>query len=237
MNSHLIVALDVPSMEEALALARRLPSAAAHVKVGLELFSAAGPDILRGLRELDKKIFLDLKLHDIPRTVERAVHAAARHGAFMMTLHAAGGRAMLSAAAGAARSLGPTRPLLVAVTVLTSLDQEDLVEIGIGRSPVEQVLGLTDLALDCGLDGVVCSVHEAAAIRARHGSKPVLVTPGIRPASGAHGDQKRVATPTAAVRAGSTFLVVGRPIAEASDIEAATRQIVAEMAGAVTGTE
>jgi len=237
VKPQLIVALDLPSTEEALDLARSLPSTAAHVKVGLELFTAAGPDIIRHLCDLDKKIFLDLKLHDIPRTVERAVHAAARHGAFMMTLHAAGGRAMLSAAASAASSLGPSRPLLVAVTLLTSLDQEDLAEIGVERSPVEQVLALTDLALECGLDGVVCSVHEAAAIRDRHGLKPVLVTPGIRPASGEHGDQKRVATPTAAVRAGSSFLVVGRPIAEASDPEAAAQQIAAEMAAAASSAE
>ena len=229
MNAELCVALDVAAAAEIAPVVDRLPPEVAWYKVGLELFCAEGPAALRPLQARGRKIFLDLKLHDIPRTVARAVATAAQHGVQMMTVHASGGRAMLEAAAEAARSLGSARPKLVAVTVLTSLDAKDLAELGVGRTPAEQVAALAALALDCGIDGIVCSAQEAAAMRARLGPAALLVTPGIRLPSGDLGDQKRVATPAAAVRDGATHLVVGRPILEAPDPAAAARAILADM--------
>ncbi len=226
----LIVALDVPDGDAACRAAAALPVEVRYVKVGLELFCATGPSVLDRLRAAGREVFLDLKFMDIPRTVERAVNSAGAGGAFMLTVHASGGRAMLTAAAEAARALGPRRPKLVAVTVLTSLDRNDLRELGVEREPSDQVLALADLALACGMDGLVCSAREVAALRRRIGPEPILVTPGIRPAGGAVGDQKRVATPAAAVRAGASYLVVGRPILEAADPAAAARAVLAEMA-------
>lgn len=229
MQAQLIVALDVPDGAAAIAAVEKLPPEVQFVKVGLELFIAAGPDVLKPIAALGKKIFLDLKLHDIPRTVERAVQSAAQHNVFMLTLHAAGGRAMLRAAADAARAFGPTAPKLVAVTVLTSLDQNDLHELGVERSPAQQVLALGELAIGSGVDGLVCSAQEVGAMRQKLGPQPLLVTPGIRLPSNEVGDQKRVATPAAAVKAGSSFLVVGRPILESADPSAAARAVLADM--------
>ncbi len=231
----LIVALDVSDCDAACNAAAALPAEVRCVKVGLELFCAAGPAELDRLRAAGREVFLDLKFMDIPRTVERAVTSAGVGGAFMLTVHASGGRAMLTAAAEAARALGPRRPKLVAVTVLTSLDRNDLRELGIEREPADQVLALADLALACGMDGLVCSAQEVAALRRRLGPEPILVTPGIRPAGGALGDQKRVATPGAAVRAGASYLVVGRPILEAADPAAAARAVLEEMAAVRQG--
>lgn len=228
----LILALDRPSLKENLMVLERLPEAIRQVKVGLELFTAEGPQALRELQARGKRIFLDLKLHDIPNTVARAVTAAAALGVSMLTLHASGGRAMLQAAVAAARRYGPQAPRLLAVTALTSLAPEDLPTIGVQRYMTEHVLALGSLALDCGLDGLVCSAHEASALRQSFGSDPLLVIPGIRPAGNAHADQKRGATPAAAVAAGATFLVVGRPILEASDPQAAALAILNEMAAA-----
>jgi len=229
MQAQLIVALDVPDGAAAIAAVEKLPPEVQFVKVGLELFIAAGPDVLKPIAALGKKIFLDLKLHDIPRTVERAVQSAAQHSVFMLTLHAAGGRAMLRAAADAARAFGPATPKLVAVTVLTSLDQNDLHELGVERSPAQQVLALGELAIGSGVDGLVCSAQEVGAMRQKLGPQPLLVTPGIRLPSNEVGDQKRVATPAAAVKAGSSFLVVGRPILESADPSAAARAVLADM--------
>ena len=229
MRSQLIVALDVPGRAEAVAAADALPAEVAWFKIGLELFCAEGPAVLEPFQARNKRLFLDLKLHDIPRTVERAVQSAARHGVSMLTVHAAGGSAMLRAAADAARALGPLAPKIVAVTVLTSLNQEDLRDLGVQRTPGEQVLALGRLALAAGVDGLVCSAQEVAALRQALGPQPLLVTPGIRLPEDEVGDQKRVATPAAACRAGASHLVVGRPILAAADPATAARRILQDL--------
>ncbi len=234
MKPELIVALDVPTADEIPAIVNALPSGVTHYKIGLELFAAAGPAALEFLAESGKQIFLDLKLHDIPRTVARAVQAAAQHNVGLLTVHAGGGRAMLSAAAEAAAQEGDKAPKLVAVTTLTSLDQDDLTELGILRSIGDHTAALGRLAIDCGIDGLVCSPLEVANFRENLGDGPILVTPGIRPAGGDVGDQKRVATPAMAVNGGSSFLVVGRPILEANDPAAAADEILTQMNSAYT---
>jgi len=230
MNPALIVALDVPSgkeMEEAL---ERLPDRIEWYKVGLELFCAEGPNILVPLKKRNKKIFLDLKLHDIPRTVANAVKTAAAHGVDLMTVHAIGGRAMLEAAAEATReSLNP--PKLVAVTTLTSLNDDDFRDLGISRTLSDQAMALGELAIDSGIDGLVTSAHEADGLRERF-PDALLVTPGIRMPGGDIGDQKRVATPSFAIEQGATHLVVGRPILQADDPAAAASAIFADMKNA-----
>ena len=230
--AELIVALDVPTPEAVLPLLQKLGDSVDFYKIGLELFCAGGPDIVRSVAGQSKRIFLDLKLHDIPRTVERAVKVAALLGVELMTLHAAGGRAMIAAAAEAARSCpAGRRPKLLAVTVLTSLEQSDLADLGIQREMAEQVAALAAMAVQAGADGVVCSPREVAHLRASLPPHALLVTPGVRPAGAALGDQKRVATPASAVRDGSTHLVVGRPILEALDPATAARAILREMNG------
>ncbi len=224
-----IVALDVPNAEAVPPLLRQLPPEIRWVKVGLELYTIAGPAIVRTLTASGRQVFLDLKFHDIPRTVANAIAAAGGLGAALMTVHATGGRAMLKAAAEAAAAFGERRPKLVAVTTLTSLNADDFKDLGLARSVADQALALTDLALASGIDGVVTSVHEATALRARFGAGPLLVTPGIRPTGADVGDQKRVATPAVAVRAGASYLVVGRPIVEAPDPARAARAILAEI--------
>jgi orotidine-5'-phosphate decarboxylase len=230
MSVRLIVALDVPEFDPALPLVDRLPPAAG-IKVGLELFSAEGPRPVEVLRERGRSVFLDLKLHDIPRTVSRAVQAAAGLGVQLLTVHASGGRAMLEAAAAAANDAGPDGPKVLAVTVLTSLDRSDLEETGIPRAPADHALSLARLAIGCGIHGVVCSVHEAAALRSALGPAALIVTPGIRPSTGDAGDQKRVSTPADAVRAGASHIVVGRPILDAPDPQVAALAILAELDG------
>jgi orotidine-5'-phosphate decarboxylase len=230
MKAELIVALDVASTPEAIAAVDSLPKEVGWYKIGLELFSAEGPAVVQAVKSRGKSVFLDLKLHDIPRTVERAVRAAAHHGADMLTVHASGGRAMLKAAAEAARTCGRTAPKIIAVTALTSLDQQDLRDLGVGRGLPEHVTALAELALQSGIAGLVCSPQEVENLRSRFGPQPLLVTPGIRPAGGEAGDQKRIATPAAAVRAGANFLVVGRPVLEAPDPAAAARAVLREMA-------
>jgi orotidine-5'-phosphate decarboxylase len=229
MKPEIILALDVPTADAIPPLLKTLPRELSWFKVGLELFTAEGPSVVRTLSADRRNIFLDLKLHDIPRTVANAVTAAGSLGASLMTVHAIGGKAMLAAAAEAAAAFGPNRPRIVAVTTLTSLGQEDFIDLGISRTVSDQALRLTELALKCGIDGVVTSVLEAAALRQEFGPKPILVTPGIRPAGSDIGDQKRVATPAVAVKAGASYLVVGRPIMEASDRAAASRSIQAEL--------
>ncbi|HMO05884.1 MAG TPA: orotidine-5'-phosphate decarboxylase [Kiritimatiellia bacterium] len=230
MHTPVIVALDVPDRPSLAATVERLPPAISWYKVGLELFCAEGPGVLEPLQTLGKNIFLDLKLHDIPRTVERAVSAAARHRVHLLTLHAGGGKAMLEAAVQAARAGGHASTKLLAVTVLTSLDTSDLQAVGVARSPRDQAVALAVLAREAGVDGVVCSLHEASAIRAAVGPDALIVTPGIRLPSNTIGDQKRVGTPRDARDAGATHLVVGRPILEADDPAAAYAAIMADLA-------
>jgi orotidine-5'-phosphate decarboxylase len=200
------------------------------LKVGLEAFSAHGPALVEELAVLGPRIFLDLKLHDIPATVGRAAVNCAACGASMLTVHAMGGRKMLEAAVeGAAKGSTGDRPTIVAVTVLTSLDSTALRELGMEKSPEKLVRSWADLARRCGLDGVVASAREAAALRKDFGREFLIVTPGIRPAASAADDQRRVVTPADAVRAGSDVLVVGRPITRAEDPAAAAMEITAEM--------
>lgn len=231
MSASLIVALDVAQSNRIGPIVDALPQEVRYYKVGLELYSAEGPAALQPLRQRQRHIFLDLKLHDIPRTVERAVASVAQHGVELLTVHASGGRAMLEAAVNASRAHGPGRPRILAVTVLTSLDRSDLADLGIQRTPADQVLALAELAVRAGVDGLVCSPQELAELRKRVGPEPLLVSPGIRLPSDAVGDQKRVATPGAAVRAGASHLVVGRPILEATDPAAAARAVLNDMAG------
>jgi len=212
----IIVSLDFENRQQALALAGTLDPSHCRVKVGKELFTRSGPAVVEELRGLGFDVFLDLKFHDIPHTVARACTAAAALGVWMLNVHASGGRAMLEAARAAVDAAG-RRPLLVAVTVLTSLSAQDLREVGVDAAPEEQVLRLAKLARAAGLDGVVCSAREAVPLRLTCGSGFCLVTPGIRPAGAAAGDQKRVLTPGDAVRAGSDYLVIGRPVTRAPD--------------------
>ncbi len=230
----LVVAADSSEREKLLALAERLRPAVGMLKIGLEAFTACGPDLVREVRGLGMPVFLDLKLHDIPNTVERAAANAARLGVQLLTVHAGGGEAMLRAAvAGAAAGApaGQAPPVVLAVTVLTSLDDAALEALQMPGTAAERVRAWAGLAHGAGCGGLVCSPHELAAMRAAHGPDFVLLSPGIRPAGGAVGDQKRVATPRSAVEAGATYLVVGRPITEAPDPLAAAEGILAEMAG------
>ena len=234
MKHEIIVALDVPSAREAAQAVARIGDAVSFYKVGLELFLADGPETLRMLKGEGKSIFLDLKLHDIPRTVERAVGSCLRYGADLLTIHAQGSVAMVEGAARAVREAGAATKIL-AVTLLTSLDQSDLDRLGVARSVADEVLALGRMAVGAGAHGLVCSPREVAALRDALGPDAILVTPGVRPAGGELGDQKRVATPGDAIRAGSTHLVVGRPILCASDPRAAALAIREEMDAAAAG--
>jgi orotidine-5'-phosphate decarboxylase len=227
-NERLIVALDFPDASAALACADKLAGSVSWFKVGLELYLAAGDSVVSELKRRGHHVFLDLKLHDIPNTAASAVRSLARLEPDLLTVHAAGGRAMLTAAAEAARSL-PHPPRLLAVTVLTSMDAAALAETGVSASPVEQVLRLARLAAECGLDGMVCSPAEVAALHSAL-PKALLVTPGIRPAGADAGDQKRIATPQFALAAGASKLVIGRPITAAADPKAAAQAILSDMA-------
>ena len=229
MKPEIIVALDVPAVSDLPPVLDRLPPSLNWYKVGLELYTAAGPGALAELQRRGRHIFLDLKLHDIPRTVARSVTSAGQHHVQMLTLHASGGRAMMQAAADAARDLGPTAPLLLAVTVLTSLDDQDFADLGIQRSSGDHVLKLAELAVASGIRGLVCSPHEVGRLRKALGPEITLVTPGIRPGGGGGDDQKRTGTPAQAARDGASFLVIGRPILEAPDPAAATAAIVDEL--------
>lgn len=230
MKPALIVALDVPTAKEMEETLGRLPDIIEWYKVGLELFCAEGPAVLEPLKKRNKKIFLDLKLHDIPRTVANAVKTAARHGVNLMTVHAIGGRAMLEAAAEAAREC-PNPPKLVAVTTLTSLSLTDFTDLGIHRTVSEQALALGGLAISSGIDGLVTSAHEAGVLRQKF-PNALLVTPGIRMPDGEAGDQKRVATPAFAVQQGATHLVVGRPILQAENPAVTAAAIFADIKNA-----
>lgn len=230
-KTKIIVALDYADAASAMALVERLDPALCRVKVGKELFTAAGPELVRALAARGFEVFLDLKFHDIPNTVAAACRAAAGLGVWMLNVHASGGRRMLSAAHEALADL-PQRPLLIAVTVLTSMSAEDLNETGVAGAPADQVLRLARLAQACKLGGVVCSAQEAALLRADLGADFRLVTPGIRPAGAEAGDQRRVMTPAEALRAGATDLVIGRPITGAADPLAALKQIQSDIQNA-----
>ena len=228
--AELIVALDVGSRREAVEAMERIGDAVGFYKIGLELFTAEGPDVVKAVRDLGKKVFLDLKLHDIPRTVERSVRSAGRIGVDLMTIHSVGGRAMIRAAADAAAEFGPSGPRILAVTVLTSLDASDLADVGIaGRTPADQVMAMARFATANGAHGLVCSPKEVGDLSKTLPAGTLFVTPGVRPAGAAVGDQKRVATPAEAVADGATHLVVGRPVLAAADPAAAALAIRAEM--------
>jgi orotidine-5'-phosphate decarboxylase len=227
-STKIIVALDYADAASALALVERLNPALCRLKVGKELFTVAGPELVRALVARGFEVFLDLKFHDIPNTVAAACRAAAGLGVWMMNVHASGGRRMMAAAQEALAGL-ERRPLLIAVTVLTSMSAEDLGEVGISDAPADQVLRLARLAQASRLDGVVCSAQEAAMLRAELGADFRLVTPGIRPAGAEVGDQRRVMTPAEALAAGATDLVIGRPITAAADPLAALKQIQSEI--------
>jgi len=228
--AELIVALDVPDRGEAVSKVKSIGEGVGFYKIGLELFAAEGPDVVKAVKDLGKKVFLDLKLHDIPRTVERAVRSCARLGVDMLTVHSSGGNAMMRAAASAAAEFGTSAPKVLAVTVLTSMDEQDLRDIGVsGRTPAEQVRAAAFLAVSSGVDGLVCSPREVGALSAALKKGTLFVTPGVRPAGAALGDQKRVATPAEAVRDGATHLVVGRPVLAAEDPAAAAKAILAEI--------
>lgn len=231
-RQRLIVALDVPNAAAASVLLDRLDDTCAWFKVGLELFVAAGPAVLEPILRRGYKVFLDLKLHDIPNTVAGAVRSAASLGVGMLTLHAAGGPAMLAAAREALAGV-PDALELLAVTVLTSMDAAQVAAIGVQRSPAEQVELLARMGLDAGIRGFVCSPQEAAKLRSIAGPEGVLVIPGIRPAGSSANDQKRIATPADALRAGASYLVVGRPITQAPNPADAAEAILAEMATAL----
>ncbi len=229
MSSRVIVALDYADAKSAMALANRLDPAACKLKIGKELFTAAGPDFVARLAQRGFDIFLDLKFHDIPNTVAQACKAAAQLGVWMVNVHALGGRAMMTAAREAIESV-PRKPKLIAVTVLTSMAETDLREVGIDASPLVEAMRLAELAGDCGLDGVVCSAHEAAAIRDRLGNRFLRVTPGIRLPEDAAGDQKRVMTPAIAIESGASYLVIGRSVTRAADPLAVLARINREIA-------
>lgn len=227
-RSQVYCALDVAEPTAALALAREIHEPVDGFKLGLEFFTANGPDGVRAMRRCGRPLFLDLKLHDIPNTVAGAVRAVAGLRVRYLTVHAAGGAAMLRAARDAAAE-SPQPPRLLAITVLTSLDANDLGQLGFAHGPGDQVIRLADLALEAGMDGLVCSAHEVAALRERFGPRAVLAVPGIRPASADVGDQKRTMTPSEAQAAGADLLVIGRPITAATEPAQAAADIQADL--------
>ncbi len=231
-KDRLVVALDVPTVAQARELAAQLRGNCRWLKVGLELYLATGNAMVEELAAQGFSVFLDLKFHDIPNTVAGAVRSAASMGASLLTVHAAGGPAMLIAAAEAASAL-PNAPRLLAVTVLTSMDRAQLAAIGIEILAADQVLRLARMAIVSGIQGLVCSAEEVRLLRQELGENAQLVVPGIRPVGAAIGDQKRIATPADAIRAGASHLVVGRPITNAADPAKAAQSILNEIANAI----
>jgi orotidine-5'-phosphate decarboxylase len=228
-RDRLIVALDVPGASQARQIVQTIGGAATTYKIGKQLFTAEGPQVVRDLVSSGRKVFLDLKFHDIPYTVAGAVKSAAELGVSMLTVHASGGRKMLKAAVEAA-SQSPARPIILAVTVLTSLSDSDLPELGVQGGVMNQVLRLAALARSADCNGVVASAQEARELRREMGEDFVIVTPGIRRAGADAGDQARVVTPAEAIAAGANYLVVGRPIIEAPNPGKAAEQIVQDIA-------
>ncbi|WP_118845550.1 orotidine-5'-phosphate decarboxylase [Haemophilus haemolyticus] len=225
MTSKIIVALDYEKEAEALALVDQIDPSLCRLKVGKEMFTTLGINFVKQLHQRNFDVFLDLKYHDIPNTVARAVRSAADLGVWMVDLHASGGLRMMEEAKRILEPYGKDAPLLIAVTVLTSMEDLDLLQIGINASPMEQVLRLAHLTQRAGLDGVVCSPQEVEILRNACGEEFKLVTPGIRPIGADFGDQRRVMTPTAAIRAGSDYLVIGRPITKADNPAEVLRSI------------
>ncbi len=229
MTNKIIVALDYEKESDALALVDQIDPSLCRLKVGKEMFTTLGINFVKQLHQRNFDVFLDLKYHDIPNTVARAVRSAADLGVWMVDLHASGGLRMMEEAKRILEPYGKDAPLLIAVTVLTSMEDLDLLQIGINASPMEQVLRLAHLTQRAGLDGVVCSPQEVEILRNACGEDFKLVTPGIRPIGADFGDQRRVMTPTAAIRAGSDYLVIGRPITKADNPVEVLRSINASI--------
>lgn len=226
----IIVPLDFDNEAKALEMARRLDPSLCRLKIGKELFTRCGPGVVEQVQGLGFEVFLDLKFHDIPNTVAQAVKAAASMGVWMVNVHASGGRAMLSAARHAVEQCRGAKPILTAVTVLTSLGEQDLEEIGFSLGSAGLVARLASLSKECGMDGVVCSAAETSMLKTRLGKDFLTVTPGIRPLNSVKGDQKRVVTPSDAVAAGSDYLVIGRPITQSDDPLSTLNKIAGEVA-------
>ncbi|HIF9263140.1 TPA: orotidine-5'-phosphate decarboxylase [Photobacterium damselae] len=231
MDPKVIVALDYDNQNDALAFVDRIEPGSCRLKVGKEMFTFYGPDFVRKLHDRGHSVFLDLKFHDIPNTCSKAVKAAAELGVWMVNVHASGGERMMTASREILEPYGKDRPLLIGVTVLTSMESSDLAGIGISRSPQEQVMNLATLTKNSGLDGVVCSAQEASLLKSNLGQEFKLVTPGIRPAGSAAGDQRRVMTPVEAIAAGSDYLVIGRPITQEENPAQVLADINATLAG------
>ena len=228
-DSPVLVALDYADRNRALAFVDGIDPASCRLKVGKEMFTLFGPQLIQDLHQRGFEVFLDLKFHDIPNTVAHAVAAAADLGVWMVNVHASGGARMMTAAREALMSFGDDAPLLIAVTVLTSMEAADLHDLGITATPAEHAARLARLTQQCGLDGVVCSAHEATALKQQHGSAFKLVTPGIRPAGSEAGDQRRIMTPLQAQQAGVDYMVIGRPITQSADPAATLRVILASL--------
>lgn len=229
-DQKVIVALDYDNQADALAFVSRIDPTSCRLKVGKEMFTLFGPDFVRELHKRGFSVFLDLKFHDIPNTCSKAVKAAAELGVWMVNVHASGGERMMAASREILEPYGKDRPLLIGVTVLTSMEQSDLAGIGLDVKPQEQVMRLASLTKNAGLDGVVCSAQESQMLKQNLGKEFKLVTPGIRPAGADVGDQRRIMTPYEAVQAGSDYLVIGRPITQAADPAAVLAEINASLA-------
>ena len=230
IDQKVIVALDYDNQADALAFVDRIDPSSCRLKVGKEMFTLFGPDFVKELHKRGFSVFLDLKFHDIPNTCSKAVRAAAEMGVWMVNVHAGGGERMMTASREILEPYGKDRPLLIGVTVLTSMEQSDLAGIGLDIAPQKQVIRLANLTKNAGLDGVVCSAQEASMLKGELGKEFKLVTPGIRPAGAAVGDQKRIMTPVDAIQAGSDYLVIGRPITQAPDPAAVLAEINATFA-------
>ncbi|EGU29443.1 orotidine 5'-phosphate decarboxylase [Vibrio sp. N418] len=215
IDQKVIVALDYDNQADAFAFVDRIDPASCRLKVGKEMFTLFGPDFVKELHKRGFSVFLDLKFHDIPNTCSKAVRAAAEMGVWMVNVHASGGERMMAASREILEPYGKDRPLLIGVTVLTSMEQSDLAGIGLDMAPKDQVIRLASLTKNAGLDGVVCSAHESLMLKAELGQEFKLITPGIRPAGSEQGDQRRIMTPVEAIQAGSDYLVIGRPITQA----------------------
>lgn len=230
-KSPVVVALDYENQQEALELVAKLDPNLCRLKVGKEMFTHFGPSFVQQLQQRKFEVFLDLKFHDIPNTTAKAVKAAADLGVWMVNVHASGGRRMMEAARDILQPYGANRPLLIAVTVLTSMEQADLADLGLDVTPDQHVKRLALLTKQAGLDGVVCSAQEAAMLKQACGADFKLVTPGIRPSFAAADDQKRIMTPAQALAVGVDYMVIGRPITKAVDPLAALTQIYSELSG------
>ncbi|KGQ52929.1 orotidine 5'-phosphate decarboxylase [Gallibacterium anatis] len=231
MENKVIVALDYETKKEAMQLVDQIDPSLCRLKVGKEMFTTLGTEFVKELQRRNFDVFLDLKFHDIPNTVARAVRSAADLGVWMVDMHASGGLRMMEAAKKILEPYGKDAPILIAITVLTSMEEADLLQIGVNTSPEEHVIRLARLSQRAGLDGVVCSPQEVEILRQRCGNEFKLVTPGIRPEGSQLGDQRRVMTPREAINAGSDYLVIGRPITQAADPVAVLKQINVSIQG------